>query len=213
LPTKTFFNLPEEKRDKLLHIARAEFARVPYADVSINRIIREAGIPRGSFYMYFKDKEELLRFLLGEYGASLSGLMEKALLEQHGDLFAAFLAFYDTAVQTCSGPHPDDSFQHLISFFRLNAGLHIQAFQTAAKPKALLETLFPHIDQSLLSLQSETDLSDMFSILIGITAPALCGSIQGHDLAGRTRYTSLLNILKRGMAAPAIPLIKESHHG
>lgn len=48
-----------EKRERLLLAAEEEFARVPYAEASINRMIRAAGIPRGSFYMYFRDKEEL----------------------------------------------------------------------------------------------------------------------------------------------------------
>ena len=57
MPSATFLNLPPEKRERFLRAARTEFARVPYADASINRMIRAAGIPRGSFYMYFANKE------------------------------------------------------------------------------------------------------------------------------------------------------------
>ena len=64
MPSKTFFHLPAEKRERLLLAAEEEFARVPYAEASINRMIRAAGIPRGSFYMYFRDKEELFHYLL-----------------------------------------------------------------------------------------------------------------------------------------------------
>ena len=64
MPSDTFFHLPAEKRERLLAAARGEFARAAYEDASINRIIRQAGIPRGSFYMYFTDKEELFRYLL-----------------------------------------------------------------------------------------------------------------------------------------------------
>lgn len=39
VPTSTFFNLPPPKREKLLHAAVVEFARRPYGEVSINRII------------------------------------------------------------------------------------------------------------------------------------------------------------------------------
>ena len=66
MPSKTFFHLPAEKRERLLLAAEEEFARVPYAEASINRMIRAAGIPRGSFYMYFRDKEELFHYLLRE---------------------------------------------------------------------------------------------------------------------------------------------------
>lgn len=59
MPSSTFFRLPPEKQEKLLRAARKEFARVPFADASINRIIQAADISRGSFYMYFRDKGEL----------------------------------------------------------------------------------------------------------------------------------------------------------
>lgn len=205
MPTTTFFNLPAEKRDKFLQAAREEFSRVPYADVSINRMIREAGIPRGSFYMYFKDKSELLRFLLGEYGSRLAELLETALLKQHGDLLAAFLSFYDCIRQAYHDPRQENAFRPLVAILRLNVGLHSQVFQTAAEPGALLERLIPHIDRSRLSLRSETDLKDMFAILMGITGSALCNTLQFPDPAtARARYVNLLEILGRGMAAPAI---------
>jgi AcrR family transcriptional regulator len=202
LPTTTFFNLPAEKRDKFLSAARAEFARVPYADVSINRIIREAGIPRGSFYMYFKDREELLRFLLFEYGSRMAGFLEAALLQQHGDLFAAFLSIFDSILHSCSCPGCDGGFQPLISIFRHNAGLH---FHMVPEPELMLERLIPHIDKSLLDLKSEADLRDMFAVLMGITASALCGGMHGSNpAAARARFINLLDILKRGMSAPSI---------
>lgn len=71
MPSSTFFRLPPEKQEKLLCAARKEFARVPFADASINRIIQEADISRGSFYMYFRDKGELFFYLLDLYAHQL----------------------------------------------------------------------------------------------------------------------------------------------
>lgn len=204
LPSTTFFNLPTEKRDKFLRAARGEFSRVPYSEVSINRIIREAGIPRGSFYMYFKDKRELLQFLLGEYSCRLAELMEAALLTHGGDLFSAFLAFYDTVRREYSDPRPGDAFLPLISILRLNAGLHSHVFEAAAKSGILLEHLKAHIDTSRLSLRTETDLKDIFTILAQVTGSALFKAIQSPDSEkARAHYINCLNILKRGMSVPA----------
>ena len=55
----TFERLPKEKRDRILQAARAEFLRYPYEKTSINRILAEAEIPKGSFYQYFDDKADL----------------------------------------------------------------------------------------------------------------------------------------------------------
>ena len=42
-----------------------EFTTNSYTDASINRIIQKAHIPRGSFYQYFQDKEDLFWYLFG----------------------------------------------------------------------------------------------------------------------------------------------------
>lgn len=55
----TFERLPEEKRDRILQAARAEFIRFPYEKTSINRILAAAEVPKGSFYQYFDDKSDL----------------------------------------------------------------------------------------------------------------------------------------------------------
>ena len=55
----TFERLPEEKKNRILQASRAEFIRYPYGKTSINRILAEAEIPKGSFYQYFDDKADL----------------------------------------------------------------------------------------------------------------------------------------------------------
>ncbi|MBR4764510.1 MAG: TetR/AcrR family transcriptional regulator [Lachnospiraceae bacterium] len=55
----TFERLPKEKRNRILQAARAEFLRYPYEKTSINRILAEAEVPKGSFYQYFDDKADL----------------------------------------------------------------------------------------------------------------------------------------------------------
>jgi AcrR family transcriptional regulator len=55
----TFERLPQEKRDRIIQAARTEFIRYPYEKTSINRILAEAEVPKGSFYQYFDDKSDL----------------------------------------------------------------------------------------------------------------------------------------------------------
>ena len=63
MPSDTFFRLPEAKRERLMEAAWDEFTAVRCSDASINKIIRSAGIPRGSFYQYFADKDDLFLYL------------------------------------------------------------------------------------------------------------------------------------------------------
>ena len=64
MPTQRFLKLKEEKKQAILEAAVHEFSRVPYSSASINQIIKEADISRGSFYTYFEDKDDLMRYML-----------------------------------------------------------------------------------------------------------------------------------------------------
>lgn len=61
MPKETFFNLAEEKKEKIINAAKKEFKRVPLEQASIKNIVEDAGIARGSFYQYFESKEDLMR--------------------------------------------------------------------------------------------------------------------------------------------------------
>lgn len=66
MPKPTFLNLAPEKRDRIVELAIDEFARLPYAQASLSRIVARAGIAKGSIYQYFENKLDLYRWLLTE---------------------------------------------------------------------------------------------------------------------------------------------------
>lgn len=192
MPSTTFSNLPEEKREKLLAAARQEFARVPYAEASVNKIIHTAGIPRGSFYMYFTDKGELFYYLLGRYGQELEALMA-ALLDGHGgDLFAAFLALYDRVQERWSR----GEYRELADILRLNGQMRPNVFLNREGPGPMLLRLRERIDLSRLDLREEGDLESVFHLLVSVTGAALMHA--GPPGAARARLVQIFGILRRG---------------
>ena len=56
---ETFHHLPEEKKNRLFQAAYKEFAQNTFEKSSINRILDDARISKGSFYQYFDNKEDL----------------------------------------------------------------------------------------------------------------------------------------------------------
>jgi AcrR family transcriptional regulator len=64
MPLSTFYNLPEEKRQKILECAIDQFAQNDYETASISQIVANAGIAKGSLYQYFTDKSDLHRYLI-----------------------------------------------------------------------------------------------------------------------------------------------------
>jgi AcrR family transcriptional regulator len=67
MPTKTFFNLSDDKQRLILDAALEEFAKHDYTNASVSRIVAQAGIAKGSIYQYFQDKQDLYLYVL-EHG-------------------------------------------------------------------------------------------------------------------------------------------------
>ncbi len=64
MPKRTFFNLKEDKHKRIIDSAMDEFSNKTYEQVNLSEIIKNAKIPRGSFYQYFEDKEDLYMYLI-----------------------------------------------------------------------------------------------------------------------------------------------------
>lgn len=199
MPSRTFFNLPEEKRERLIQCAREEFARVPYDQVSINKIIQAAEIPRGSFYMYFTNKEDLFLYMMKEFMKSPLQLFQRLLVQSGGDPFRAFIALYDYVEEYS----PPDGVGKAFQVFRHNPGL-LRGFPgEPVRSSNWMEGVAGHVDWSRFSIRQEQDKEDILNILFMVTAPAL-GRVAfcGGSPEVRQRLQAQLDILKRGMQAP-----------
>lgn len=64
MPKETFHSLKDEKKQRVVDAALEEFSVKTFSQASLNKIIKNAGIPKGSFYQYFENKEELYTYLL-----------------------------------------------------------------------------------------------------------------------------------------------------
>lgn len=92
MATERFLKLSQDKKDRILQAARHEFARVPFEDASINQIIKEAEISRGSFYTYFEDKMDLLHYVFREEGKRNEQYFRE-LLRKQGNYWEALRAW------------------------------------------------------------------------------------------------------------------------
>lgn len=77
MPKQTFFNLAEEKRNLITNLAIEEFAENSYQSASISRIVKRAGIAKGSFYQYFEDKKDLYLYLIHLAGEQKAAFFNK----------------------------------------------------------------------------------------------------------------------------------------
>lgn len=93
--TKTFQNLSQQKKERIIHAALTEFSAHPFNEASITNIVKNADISRGSFYQYFDNKENLYQFLVADlYNKHREDLVH-ILKDNEGDLYSSLMEFYD----------------------------------------------------------------------------------------------------------------------
>ena len=77
MPKETFFNLNQKKRNKIIEAAKNEFTANPLRKSRVSNIIKEASIPRGSFYQYFNDLDDLYYYVVNDVFDSIYKAGEK----------------------------------------------------------------------------------------------------------------------------------------
>lgn len=197
MPTETFLRLPEEKRGRFLEAAWAEFTRVRFSDASINQIVRQAGIPRGSFYQYFAGKEELFIYLLEDVKVYVIQVFRDLLQETDGDIFQLQLMIYDGIVSR-KGPRPmlDRCFQVL----QINPGIDLQKLMAGMLQTEVPQELMERIRISSLAQQDQRYVRRVFLMALGVLGRTVMDTLLQPERTAELRreMEAQLEILQHG---------------
>lgn len=66
-----------ERREQILAVARDVFARRGYHQTTIDDIVAQAGVARGTFYLYFEDKRAVFSALIDRFAARLTEAIQR----------------------------------------------------------------------------------------------------------------------------------------
>lgn len=190
MPSQTFLNLDNEKQNKFMKAATDEFSSHEYNDVSINQIIMNAGIARGSFYMYFKDKNDLFEYIIETNKKMFIEEVLSVLKKNKGDLYSSFSDLYDLVVGYISKKNYKIIFKNAFIYFNMHKN-------TIEKPgDELFSIVKDFIDSSNLRRDDEKIIFDMLlhNLFLGITY-----GINNDCLADKDIYLRKLHILCYGV--------------
>lgn len=91
MPKKTFFNLTEEKKSRIIEAAMTEFASYSFKKATIDNIVNHAGIPKGSFYQYFYDKKDIYKYLFEKLSQEKKAVLQESLEQMNDVPFTTFI--------------------------------------------------------------------------------------------------------------------------
>ena len=196
MPSDTFLRLNSDKKKKLIDASFKEFSLNNFNDVSINRIIKEAGISRGSFYMYFEDKKDLYFYLLEQHLEILINNMREELINNKGDLFKMF----EENIKESYNSFKNNN----INFFKKsleNVTIMEESKKTFGfRDKRLLKELIPNINLELLNDNAKKHIEVIFAINMHLLMVTLLKLLKSDSLDEEILkdYYEQLDILKYG---------------
>ncbi|EGH70057.1 regulatory protein, TetR [Pseudomonas syringae pv. aceris str. M302273] len=93
-------------RQHIIDVARSLMTNKGYTAVGLAEVLSTAGVPKGSFYYYFKSKEEFGQALLEEYFSEYLGRVD-ALMARPGSGAERLLAYFNYWIETQGTDFPE----------------------------------------------------------------------------------------------------------
>lgn len=206
MPTTVFIELSEEKRENIIKVCIAEFSKYGFENSSTNRIVKAAGISKGSLFKYFKSKEELFFYILDFVIQELNMSLAQEITALPKDLFERILRYSELEF-TWYIKHPNECKLITASFTKTDTAIY-QKVETrySLKGQDIYYKLLEDIDTSMLKYNKKVTIDIMKWVLKGFNENFLA-QIQGqyHSDMNKLQHEYVRNlseyitILKHGL--------------
>ena len=206
MPSARFLKLKGPKKIKILEAAMKEFLMHPVTMVSINQIIKSAGISRGSFYTYFEDKDDILSYIINSFTAKSTEFIINTLKESNGDIIEMMIRLYDIHIKF-KKEHPNSILslfntmaERVFSFKKTYSDKEIidHDFFKSKNGERLCELLWENSNEHLkkYTRQKFTSLVELiFAVAFkSVITTEICG-----ESAARNQMVDWLGFIKNGI--------------
>ena len=197
MPSSRFFKLPDEKRSKILRAVHSELAEFPVDELSINRIIHSAGISRGSFYQYFKDKDDLLEYVFSDFRQVMTREIKASIERNQGDMFEVGMDILKKIVAMGSREENRRIFVNVFSYVKVAQS---SLERVIADEEELVDGFVKYIDRSRLKFTSDEEVRELMKLGLALFKDSVCRCFADIDNAPAIMETfrKRIEIIKYG---------------
>lgn len=155
---------PAERKQEIMDMAAQLFMSKGYEETSVNLIVEQLGVAKGTFYHYFKSKEELLEAVLENYLSQYAEGIQRAVQSNVDNAYEKLLLVLRGILLNTKGP------EHLTRHVEdnKNARLH-QAMDEKFFEKfypIILGVLKQGVEENIFHMEHPEEITEI--LLIGI---------------------------------------------
>lgn len=164
---QTFYNLTPQKRTRIINAIINEIDGKTLEDISINQIVKNAGISRGSFYQYFDDKQDVFKVVMQGFSEKLLSNCVESLKKNGGDLFLASTEVFDFLLTSSKEEKYSSTFKTVFSNAQLNCSF-IALTDEHFNENSVMEQIKDYINYDLLNENVQADVKNMIFIISSV---------------------------------------------
>jgi AcrR family transcriptional regulator len=201
MPKQTFFNLPEEKKQNLIAAAEIEFSKVPLMKASVANIIKTAGIPRGSFYQYFENIEDLYMYLLEQETEKRKEDFISLLKKHHGDIIETVTEMYENFLVEMPDEEERAFLKNGILNFTNKDGYSLTDLFDTANESNYAKDIIHLIDKKRLNINENNELIHIMQIIMAVVFRNFIEKFlkELSDEEAMNNFRIEMNLLKHGL--------------
>jgi len=201
MPKQTFFNLPKSKQDLLISAGIKEFSRVPLNEAVISNIITTAEIPRGSFYQYFENKEDLFFYIFSIYGKKGEAAFINSLKQKNGDIVETFIDLFQRLLMFLKNDEKKNFFKN--AFSNMNHKVENACAPSFMKEShnIMIKKFLGIVDLEKLNIKDRSELKHVMQVIKAVTIHNIMINLANNvsEEEAIRKYKLEMNLLREGI--------------
>lgn len=197
MPKETFHNLDFSKKQKIIDAAMREFTENELHKARVSNIIKDANIPRGSFYQYFEDIDDLYYHIID---TTFDKIFEEGF--KHSELTNDIFEFTRLTFEVDYHAYADKKKHKFMRNVFKSIGSNIEYIEHHnSLRKDYIGKILSRMDLSSIRVKNDQDLVRLYEFLQHLKRLVIQGAFMRNQTFAQAKETLEwhLDLLKHGI--------------
>ena len=189
---------PETRRTEIIDISEELFLKSGYNETAVSDIVKRVGVSQGTFYYYFKSKEDILNAIIERYIDDIKMGVKAIAAKDDINAIEKIMAFFGSL------NNMDQGKEKLIDYFHEDQNVHLHARFEKNVPSNIIPPFCQMIEQGVQEDLFDTKYPEMAALsIMGTTFAISHWMYDKEDRAGSTKkiMAAIFDLIERILGA------------